>query len=364
MVDGDEEGITPVVEKALTSKSPMEVINDALIAGMSEVSRLWDEGIYFLPQVILASDQWGQMEKIVVLVNEFGEVGIDGDLLTGQGGDVVEMPSGCICCTIKSDFRGQMIEIGRRFHPDRVIVEPTGVATIHQIRTIFEARLFEETIQTIHYILIADAVDFMRLYKANRHFLESQVENAHLVILNKCDQVETRPAGLTRAAISAINPEIPILMAEFGAVDWLEYQSSLPMSHISETNGSEGKSALVNGTETLSPTVEHLHDRFEENGLGYESYGCEYPQIFFDRTALERFFQGLGSTEMGEVVRAKGVFRMGDKWILMELASGELSCQPVRPLERSKISIIGKGLDREKISASLRRCVKGAIFQG
>ena len=56
VVDGDEEGIVPAVEEALKSKSPLDVINDALIAGMNEVSRLWDEGIYFLPQVILSSD--------------------------------------------------------------------------------------------------------------------------------------------------------------------------------------------------------------------------------------------------------------------------------------------------------------------
>lgn len=56
VVDGDEEGILPVVDKALKDKSPLEIINDALIAGMNEVSRLWDEGVYFLPQVILSSD--------------------------------------------------------------------------------------------------------------------------------------------------------------------------------------------------------------------------------------------------------------------------------------------------------------------
>lgn len=56
VVDGDEEGIVPVVKKALDTKSPIDIINDALIAGMNEVSRLWDEGVYFLPQVILSSD--------------------------------------------------------------------------------------------------------------------------------------------------------------------------------------------------------------------------------------------------------------------------------------------------------------------
>jgi G3E family GTPase len=111
----------------------------------------------------------------------------------------------------------------------------------------------------------------------------------------------------------------------------------------------------------LSLNTEHHHDQPELNGLGYETYGCEYPQISFDRAALENFFHDLSSAKMGEVVRAKGIFRLGDKWILMELASGDLSSQSIRPLERSKISIIGNGLNREKINASLHRCVKGAI---
>ncbi|MGD9073513.1 MAG: GTP-binding protein, partial [Desulfobacterales bacterium] len=147
----------------------------------------------FITRVLKA---WGSKEKTVVLVNEFGEVGIDGELLAAQGGNVVEMPSGCICCTLQADFRSQLLDISRKIGPERVIIEPTGVATIAQVRSIIEAQLFEDTIREINDILISDATGFMGLYKANRHFVESQVENADVVLLNKCDKVDKTKAML------------------------------------------------------------------------------------------------------------------------------------------------------------------------
>jgi G3E family GTPase len=133
--------------------------------------------------------EWGERERIVVLVNEFGDVGIDGSLLRDRGGNVVEMPSGCICCTLQGDFRKQMLEIIESIKPQRLIIEPTGVATIGQIRSIVEAQMFENVIREVNHVLIADATGFMGLYKANPHFIESQVENARIVLLNKCDKV-------------------------------------------------------------------------------------------------------------------------------------------------------------------------------
>jgi G3E family GTPase len=149
---------------------------------------------------------WEYKDKTVVLVNEFGDVGIDGELLAEQGGNVVEMPSGCICCTLQADFRAQMLDLMENVQPDRVIIEPTGVATISQVRSIVQAQMFEKVVRQINDILIADAAGFMELYKANRHFVESQVEHAHVVILNKCDKVDKKRAMVTRSAISALNP--------------------------------------------------------------------------------------------------------------------------------------------------------------
>ncbi len=171
--------------------------------------------------------EWGSKEKIVVLVNEFGDVGIDGTLLQGQNSKIIEMPSGCICCTLQSDFKTQMLDILATIHPERLIIEPTGVATIGQIRAIIELQIFEDVIDTINNILIADATGFMALYQANRYFVESQIVNARLVLLNKCDKVEQRRALLIRDAITAINPDATVLLTEYGGVDWAQYQLAM-----------------------------------------------------------------------------------------------------------------------------------------
>ncbi len=302
--------------------------------------------------------EWGDREKIVVLVNEFGEVGIDGTLLLNQGGEVVEMPSGCICCTLQSDFKVQMLDIFQTFHPERLIIEPTGVATIGQIRSIVEGEILENAIDAINYVLIADATGFMDLYKANPHFVESQIENARIVLLNKCDKVDQRRALLLRDAISAINPDASVLMTEYGGVDWDQYQLALLAAPV--THPEPGQPQLPDrSTDSAAGESEQqfilLHD--EPDALGYESFGLVYDDLVFNQNMIEDFFGQLNSSEMGEVVRAKGIFQVNHKWILMDLASGEISSQPVKQAKQSKVSIIGKGLDRKAIGVALEKCV-------
>lgn len=328
----------------------------------------------FITQVLKA---WGADEKIVVLVNEFGEVGIDGELLASRGGNVVEMPSGCICCTLQSDFRTQLLDISRSIQPERVIIEPTGVATIGQIEEILASQLFEQIIDELHKILVIDATGFMELYRANRRFVESQVESAHIVLLNKCDLVDKKVAMLTQSAVAGINPEIAILRTIFGAVDWQEYRLSLTPARLfgerwvspseptqlREAEKEDSSPFPMWHSESEHPEehagVHHFHE--EENALGYESIGFVYDQTSFNRKQLEELFQRLIVAEsgMGAIVRAKGIFRCGDRWVLMEIASREYSSQPVREFKQSKVSIIGKNLKREMLQAAFEKCAIG-----
>lgn len=95
----------------------------------------------------------GGGERRVILVNEFGEVGLDGRILEDSGtkmAAVVEMPSGCICCTLAPDFRRQIIELSAAYAPDRLIIEPTGLATIGQIMAV----LAKEDVQLQHCVTL------------------------------------------------------------------------------------------------------------------------------------------------------------------------------------------------------------------
>jgi G3E family GTPase len=308
-------------------------------------------------------------EKIVVLVNEFGDVGIDGELLASQGGNVVEMPSGCICCTLQSDFRNQIFEIHSTFHPDRIIIEPSGVATISAIDWILNAQALEPVIDKINKILIVDATGFKSLYKANRRFIESQVEGAHLVVLNKCDRVDKRTAKLTQSAISSINPDVMVLPTEYAGVDWEEYRQALSngsFAGLSAPGKPQAERAL--GREPVSAElfqqandeitlhIPHFHET--KDALGYESFGSIYENRIFDLEKLETFFQSLNTAAsgFGEIVRAKGIFCVGEKWIVMEQASGDISSQPIRSFQQSKVTIIGKDLDRLSIRQALDQC--------
>ncbi len=302
--------------------------------------------------------EWGGQERIVVLVNEFGEVGIDGDLLRGRGGEVVEMPSGCICCSLRSDLRGQLLELYRTLRPHRVIIEPTGVATVAQIRSIVEAQIFEDAVDGIHDILVVDVTGFMGLYRASRHFVESQVRNAQLVLLNKCDRVDRARARLIRDAVTSIHPEVAVLMTEFARVDWAEYRAALAAAppprdaRAPSGDGGEGLRALEEAGRPPLPLDP------EEQGLGLESVSYAFEGLSFDPEALRALYEDLArpGSGLGRVVRAKGIFRVGNRSVLMDLASGEVSVQPLPPGLRSKVSIIGKDLNRERIADVLNRC--------
>lgn len=316
---------------------------------------------------------WGKEEQIVVLVNEFGDVGIDGEMLQDQNGNIVEMPSGCICCTLQPEFRMQLWELCQNIKPDRVIIEPTGVAVISQIGMITNAEIFQDAIQSVHNVFIADTASFMDIYKSNRHFVETQISKANLALLNKCDLVGGKKAQLLKGSITAINPDISVLMSEYGIVDWAEYQASLKGTF----QDSGGKSFSTNKVLPLlrknSSSCDcseifgnHAHNKLnfhpEEDALGYESIGLVFDKTTFIKPQLENFFQELTGTSMGqEIVRAKGIFRVNTGFIIMEMASGQLDSQPVKKASQSKISIIGKGLKRGTIEKKLNECIQNSV---
>ncbi len=103
----------------------------------------------------------------------------------------------------------------------------------------------------------------------------------------------------------------------------------------------------------------NLHFHPEEPALGYEFMGLVFDSAIFQKTLLEKFFQAMLGTSMAkEIVRAKGIFRAETGAIIIELASGQLDSQTVKDTSQSKISIIGKGLNRKEIEKHLTECIQ------
>jgi len=132
--------------------------------------------------------------KVAVLVNEFGDVGIDGTILSGQDIDIVELTSGCICCTIKTDFFKAIGEIHERVCPDLLLVESTGVAQPGDILDVLSDPTLKEFSRLMKLVTVVDA-GFFKAREVLGTFYVNQIRCADIVILNKADSVEAEKDG-------------------------------------------------------------------------------------------------------------------------------------------------------------------------
>lgn len=293
-----------------------------------------------------------QSEKVVILVNEFGEVGIDGLVLSGHGSqvaEVIELPSGCICCTIASDFRRQLLDLCQRFAPDRVIVEPTGVATISQIMQILESEDMRPLYSDLSLIHLLDASEFLSFIKSHRHFMENQIRRSKAVLLNKMDRVKPAMLDLLVSSIKEINPDVTVYPTRFARL-----QDSVLKKLLGGHDDTDELSRFRQEFErTLISGGVHGHD----HGLAheFESFGRKYSDSF-SRPCLVSFFEVLRSGGYGKVVRAKGVFQTSEDWIKLELASGEVHVEVSPTADYSALSVIGKEIQPQAMDAALDEC--------
>jgi len=128
-------------------------------------------------------------KKVVVIVNDFGKIGIDGKVMEKYGLEVREMPSGCICCTLGSDLLTTLGEVAEVFKPDLVVIEPTGVAdplAIHETLKLYVGPPVEST----RIVIILDAVRYAVIAKALERPLKNQLKAADVIVINKMDEVD------------------------------------------------------------------------------------------------------------------------------------------------------------------------------
>lgn len=129
-------------------------------------------------------------KKVVVIVNDFGKIGIDGKVMEKYGLKVREMPSGCICCTLGTDLLTTLRSVAEAFQPDLVVIEPTGIAdpiAIHDTLKLYVG----PPLDSVRIIIILDAVRYQTIFKALERPLKNQLKAANVIIINKVDEVET-----------------------------------------------------------------------------------------------------------------------------------------------------------------------------
>ena len=156
----------------------------------------------------LFSDCFGK-EKIVLIGNEFGEIGIDGSFLKESGVAIKEINSGCICCSLVGDFTSSMKEVVDKFSPDRIIIEPSGVGKLSDIIRAVEKTGLDLKINIV--ATVADAGKCKMYYKNFGEFYNDQVKEANTVVLSKTDKLSDEKIKAAAELIREINPKATII---------------------------------------------------------------------------------------------------------------------------------------------------------
>lgn len=279
----------------------------------------------FLRQVLQ-----GTGEKTAVLVNELGEVGIDGAVVReGSNLAVVELPTGCICCSLRTDLVRAVKEILDTYHPDRLVIEPTGIAAPSGIVEALSSPEIASRVELEAVIGIVDASNFLRHWESEMfgNFFRDQVMNSDVLLANKADLVRPELLQATVDKLQELNPRAVVIPTSFCRVE-----RPLPVGGDREDR-SWRPFPFEPHLDTLSLTSRQRYQRASIEGLLQE-------------TAAGRY---------GEIIRAKGVFNTPDAGVKFDLVFTRFTVEPFPPVEESKFVFIGRGIRREALRGILLR---------
>jgi G3E family GTPase len=302
--------------------------------------------------------QRGQVMKTAIIVNEFGEVGVDGDILRGNNVDVVELNSGCLCCTLRGSLMLAIEELRDKAKVERVIVEATGVAQPSELLETLADSSLEGGLQIGPLVTVVDIAKYAKLTSMLGDFYSDQIESADIVIANKIDLAS--PAQLEEATrqIRELNPDATVLFAEQGVV--------IP-EQIFEKDGSglveRTREELLHASDRhereAHSHVHREHDHAEghhhhEHGEHHDPHEDAPAQSFVvtgagnaRRQGIEAFFKALPD----DVWRAKGFVMVDGAPALVQYSLGQLEITPADGPASEKVVFIGNAMDRAQIES-------------
>ena len=204
-------------------------------------------------------------EKVVLVENEYGEVGIDGGFLKDSGIEIKELNSGCICCSLVGDFTRSLAEVIDTYHPDRILIEPSGVGKLSDVLT--SVKKIEDThdAKVNALVTVANAVKATKQMRAFGEFFTNQVENAATIVLSRTQNMTPEKLEKCVKDLQAVNPKAVIITTPWDEISGQQILSAM-----------EDQDTLT--AELMEEAKKHMHehehhhdhDHDEECGCGHE----------------------------------------------------------------------------------------------
>ena len=209
-----------------------------------------------------------QGEKLVLIENEFGEIGIDGGFLKDSGINITEMNSGCICCSLVGDFGTALGEVLEKYAPDRIIIEPSGVGKLSDvIKAVLgvKDKLPENEVALNSFVTVADATKCKMYMKNFGEFYNNQIESAKTIVLSRTGNITEEKLETALALIREKNEKASIITTPWEEIDGKQILGAIEQSHSLEIELME--------EEDVCPECGHHHDHGEHHHHDHECHG-------------------------------------------------------------------------------------------
>lgn len=339
-------------------------------------------------------------EKLVLIENEFGEVGIDGGFLKDSGIEISEMNSGCICCSLVGDFAKNLQEVLDKFSPDRILIEPSGVGKLSDVMASVIDLEKTHDVKVNALVTVVNALKASKQMKAFGEFFNNQIEYATTVVLSRSQKASPEQLEFCVKQIQTLNPKAAII-----TTPWDEIQGSQILKVIEGQDNLEMKTLAEAAHEAHEHEHHHEHDHEEhehhhdheehehhhdhdheehehhhdhehdhehhhDHGEGctcgchdhdhehhhhhaddvFTSWGKETPHIF-EHATIENALKAFAETEdYGTVIRSKGMVQSTDgTWIYFDLVDGEYELRTGEPDYTGRLVVIGTDIDEHQL---------------
>ena len=294
-------------------------------------------------------------EKLVLIENEFGEIGIDGGFLQDSGVKINEMNSGCICCSLVGDFGKALDSVITEYDPDRILIEPSGVGKLSDVIAAVQ-NLHNEKIELNGFTTVVDAKKCKMYMKNFGEFFNNQIEHASSIILSHTDGLAQEKLDRCVELIREHNKDASIVTTPW---DQLGGKQILETMEKKNTIMAE----LEHLKEEISCEHEHHHDHDHDHSCscGHNHHHHHADEVFtsigietahkFDAAKIEEALKALEDEQTyGQILRAKGIVEGTDgPWIHFDYVPGEPDVRTGSAATTGMICVIGAKINEEKI---------------
>ena len=337
-------------------------------------------------------------QKIVLIENEFGEIGVDGGFLKEAGIEIKEMNSGCICCSLVGDFGTSLKEVMETYHPERIVIEPSGVGKLSDVAAAVAKVDFEEEIVLNSAVAVVDASKCKMYIKNFGEFFINQIENAGTIVLSRTSNISEDKLNKAVELIREHNEHATIITTPWDELDGqvildtmekvsdLEKELLEEAKHHHEHHHEHGEDCDCGchghdheehqhheheedcdcGCHGHDHEEHHHHEHGEDCDCGCHGHHHEHhhhaDEVFtswgkethhsFSVEEIEHILKELeDETKYGFVLRAKGMLanKEGGEWIYFDYVPGEVSVRRGKADVTGKLCVIGSQIKENKL---------------